>query len=168
MDRYLIIAINFLLLAWTTNCESLTFLGGGSPADSMAIYRGWNAREKGTLNFQFKTSKQDGLLLYMHGRRKRSAIYIKLWLEMSRLSLAISYSSEENTVKQLGRDLHDSNWHNVTLIRNHRTTVFELDGTQRIIANLHWNGILEVTSDLYVGNTLDRTGSTGYDIFSLN
>ena len=97
----------------------------------------------------------------MYGETKESTSYIKLSLGIGRLKLAIWHSPDENIEEELGRDLHDSNWHNVTIVRNHRTTLFELDGTQKIVAKLHWKGVIEVTSDLYVGNTLQRTGQHG-------
>ena len=156
MDNCIRLLLYTLLSVSTVSSESLTFLG-----DSMATYPRWYAKEKGTLNFQFKTSNQNGLLLYMYGETKESTSFIKLSLEIGRLRLAIWHSPEENIVEELGRDLHDSNWHNVTIIRNHRTTLFELDGMQRIVAKLHWKGIIEVTSDLYIGNTLKRTGLDG-------
>ena len=165
MDKHILLALKILVVVSMVRSESLTFYGGDNPADSMVIYDAWKAKVRGILNFQFKTSKPDGLLLYMYGKTKRSSSYIKLSLEIGRLSLTISHSQEENIEEQLGRDLHDSNWHNVTIIRNHRTTLFELDGTQRIITKLHWKAVLEVTSDLYVGNTLARIGSTGYDFY---
>ena len=147
MDKPSQLVLYTLLFMSTVSSESLTFLG-----DSMAIYPKWPAREKGTLNFHFKTAEPNGQLLYMDDKDKSSARHLMLALEIGRLKLAISHSRVENIAEELGRDLHDSNWHNVTITRNHRTTLFELDGMQRIVAKLHWKGILEISSDLYVGN----------------
>ena len=125
----------------------------------MATYPNWNAKQKGTLNFQFKTSEKEGLLLYMQGDTNKMSL--QLSLERGRLKLAISHSPEENMEEELGRDLHDSTWHNVTIQRNHRATLFELDGTQRVVTKLHWKETLAITSDLYVGGMEKMNGQSG-------
>lgn len=158
MDKRIALVVQIFLLIPTVKCESLSFLGGENPADSRARYQRWNARDKGTLNFQFRTSKPDGILLYMdnnieHDERAWSKSYIQLILEMGKLRLTVSHSPDESIAEELGTDLNDANWHNVTIIRNYRVTVFELDGMQRILTKLHWKSTLEVLSDLYVGNT---------------
>lgn len=155
MDIYTRFALYISLLVWNASSETLTFLG-----NSMAKYPKWNAIEKGTLNFQFKTSEKQGVLLYMQGDTNK--ISLQLSLELGRLKLAISFSLEENIEEELGRDLHDSTWHNVTIERNHRATLFELDGTQRVVTKLHWKESLAITSDLYVGRMERMYGQSGF------
>eukprot|EP00794_Sanderia_malayensis_P004634 gene4634-5241_t len=140
----------FLSRVIVIKSDELTFLGG---PDSWAVYRKWNLREKATLNFQFKTNNSQGNLVHIPGKKQNT--YLKLRLHNGNLALAVSYSAEENAEKELGTDLNDLLWHNVTITRNHRATVFELDGAQQLISNVHWEKVLDVTENVYVGNFVD-------------
>ena len=153
MEKQLLLWILDLICCITlTNSESLTFLGGENRTKSMAVFAGWNAKEKATINFQFKTAKENGLLFYQYGRES----HLKLSLDSGKLALSIYYSAETNIEKSLGRELNDLKWHNVTVMRNHRATMFELDGMQKLMTKLYWKKVLDVTSDLCVGN-VDNT-----------
>ena len=61
MERYLSLLKFLSLIIIPINSETLTFLGGNIAIESMAVYEGWNAREKATINFQFKTANPQGL-----------------------------------------------------------------------------------------------------------
>ena len=150
--QFLLWIVDLICYIRLTNSESLTFLGGENRTKSMAVFAGWNAKEKATINFQFKTAKENGLLFYQYGRES----HLKLSLDSGKLALSIYYSAETNIEKSLGRELNDLKWHNVTVMRNHRATMFELDGMQKLMTKLYWKKVLDVTSDLYVGN-VDNT-----------
>ncbi len=134
--------------------EKLTFLGG---PNSWALYRKWNLRERATLNFQFKTNNSHGNLVDIPSRKQGT--FLKLRLHNGKLAITVSYSADENGDKDLGSDLNDLLWHNVTIIRNHRATIFELDGTQKLISNVHWEKVLDVSDNVYVGNYVDSYGN---------
>ena len=156
------ISIVLHLVIALVHSEKLTFLGGKNPKESMVRYSNWYAKEKAALNFQFKTAKKDGILFFIRGAGDSKEVHLRLALENGRLSFAVSHSNLEHIAEDFGTDLNDLNWHNVTVIRNHRSTLFELDGTQRVMTKLHWKELLDLKSDLYVGSTDDAESGEEY------
>ena len=156
------ISIILHLVIALVHSEKLTFLGGKNPKESMVRYSNWYAKEKASLNFQFKTAKKDGILFFIRGAGDSKEVHLRLALENGRLTFAVSHSNLEHIAEDFGTDLNDLNWHNVTVIRNHRSTLFELDGTQRVMTKLHWKELLDLKSDLYVGSTDDAESGEEY------
>ena len=111
--------------------KTFTFLDHSS---SYIEYTQWDAAEAGNLTFSFKTHKPYGLLLYSDNNKNIGSgeSYINLKLKYGNLKLTVQMGGEDYKSKQVkelkvDKKLNDLKWHKVSLQRNKRLTVLEID-----------------------------------------
>ena len=118
---------------------------------AFARFKGWNAKTNGTLQFHFKTHKENSFLIYEDDNGQCQFFYLSL-LE-GRLSLRLKMGNcEETQTLLVGHKLADGKWHEVIVQRNFSETRVTLDGL--FTNSAYYRGIdqfFRVKSDLYVG-----------------
>lgn len=133
---------------------SLAGTGLRFPKDptAFAVFKGWNARTNGTLQFHFRTHNQNGFLIYADDKGQCEYIYLNLAEGRLRLRLKMGNCEETQTLL-VGHKLADGKWHKVTVQRNYSVTSVTVDGD--FINSTYYEGIdrhiFGVQSDLFVG-----------------
>lgn len=123
-----------------------------------ARFKGWNAKTNGTLQFHFKTHKENSFLIYEDDNGQCQYFYLSLLEE--RLSLRLKMGNCEKTQTLLvGHKLADGKWHEVIVQRNFSETRVTVDGL--FTNSTYYRGIdhpfFGVKSDLYVGGISSYT-----------
>lgn len=124
---------------------------------AFARFKGWNAKTNGTLQFHFKTHKENSFLIYEDDNGQCQFFYLSL-LE-GRLSLRLKMGNCEKTQTLLvGHKLADGKWHEVIVQRNFSETRVTVDDL--FTNSTYYRGIdpvFGVKSDLYVGGISSYT-----------
>ena len=124
---------------------------------AFARFKGWNAKTNGTLQFHFKTHKENSFLIYEDDNGQCQYFY--LFLLEERLSLRLKMGNCEKTQTLLvGHKLADGKWHEVIVQRNFSETRVTVDGL--FTNSTYYRGIdqfFRVKSDLYVGGISSYT-----------
>ena len=125
---------------------------------AFARFKGWNAKTNGTLQFHFKTHKENSFLIYEDDNGQCQYFYLSL-LE-GRLSLRLKMGNCEKIQTLLvGHKLSDGKWHEVIVQRNLSETRVTVDGL--FTNSTYYRGIdhpfFGVKSDLYVGGISSYT-----------
>ena len=124
---------------------------------AFARFKGWNAKTNGTLQFHFKTHKENSFLIYEDDNGQCQYFYLSL-LE-GRLSLRLKMANCEKIQTLLvGHKLADGKWHEVIVQRNLSETRVTVDGL--FTNSTYYRGIdqfFRVKSDLYVGGISSYT-----------
>ena len=125
---------------------------------AFARFKGWNAKTNGTLQFHFKTHKENSFLIYEDDNGQCQFFYLSL-LE-GRLSLSLKMGNCEKTQALLvGHKLADGKWHEVIVQRNLSETRVTVDDL--FTNSTYYRGIdhpfFGVKSDLYVGGISSYT-----------
>lgn len=124
---------------------------------AFARFKGWNAKTNGTLQFHFKTHKENSFLIYEDDNGQCQFFYLSL-LE-GKLSLRLKMGNCEKTQTLLvGHKLADGKWHEVIVQRNFSETRVTVDDL--FTNSTYYRGIdpdFGVKSDLYVGGISSYT-----------
>ena len=125
---------------------------------AFARFKGWNAKTNGTLQFHFKTHKENSFLIYEDDNGQCQHFYLSL-LE-GRLSLRLKMGNCEKIQTLLvGHKLADGKWHEVIVQRNLSETRVTVDDL--FTNSTYYRGIDDpffgVKSDLYVGGISSYT-----------
>ena len=124
---------------------------------AFARFKGWNAKTNGTLQFHFKTHKENSFLIYEDDNGQCQYFYLSLLEE--RLSLRLKMGNCEKTQTLLvGHKLADGKWHEVIVQRNFSETRVTVDDL--FTNSTYYRGIdrfFRVKSDLYVGGISSYT-----------
>ena len=127
---------------------------------AFARFKGWNAKTNGTLQFHFKTHKENSFLIYEDDNGQCQYFY--LYLLEGRLSLRLKMGNCEKTQTLLvGHKLADGTWHEVIVQRNFSETRVTVDDL--FTNSTYYRGIdqfFRVKSDLYVGGISSYTQFT--------
>ena len=118
---------------------------------AFARFKRWNAKTNGTLQFHFKTHKENSFLIYEDDNGQCQFFYLSL-LE-GRLSLSLKMGNCQKIQTLLvGHKLADGKWHDVIVQRNFSETRVTVNGL--FTNSTYYRGIdqfFRVKSDLYVG-----------------
>ena len=125
---------------------------------AFARFKGWNAKTNGTLQFHFKTHKENSFLIYEDDNGQCQYFYLSLLEE--RLSLRLKMGNCEKIQTLLvGHKLADGKWHEVIVQRNLSETSVTVDDL--FTNSTYYRGIDDpffgVKSDLYVGGISSYT-----------
>lgn len=119
---------------------------------AFAVFKGWNAKTIGTLEFHFKTKSENGFLIYEDDRGQCQYMYLSLVEGRLRLRLKMGDCEETQTIL-VGHSLADDKWHKATVQRNHSVTTVTVDG--EFTNTTHYRGyrkrFFKASSDLLVG-----------------
>ncbi|KAI8515072.1 Neurexin-2 [Branchiostoma belcheri] len=119
--------------------------------NSHARYANWNASSKGTLSFEFRTTQDRALLMYMDDGGKHD--FIELILLDGKLRLR-NKIEDDNPVKidlDTGSKLNDNQWHSVEIVRNNKMTTLSVDGKTKTGTSDGKKNILVSESDVFFG-----------------
>lgn len=124
---------------------------------AFARFKGWNAKTNGTLQFHFKTHKENSFLIYEDDSGQCQFFYLSL-LD-GRLSLRLKMGNcEKPQTLLVGHKLADGKWHEVVVQRNFSETRVTVDDL--FTNSTYYRGIGQffgVKSDLYVGGISSYT-----------
>ena len=131
----------------------------------------WDASERGTMSFKFKTHSPNGLLMYSDNSGSRTSLpsLILLKLEQGKLFVTVQMGSEDYRSKRsgaIGNDLDDLEWHHVLVKRDGRQTTITLDqNSDKSIALINDGelGKLELNSGLFFGGVSSKLAETLID-----
>ncbi|XP_070578761.1 neurexin-3-like isoform X4 [Ptychodera flava] len=143
--RFTVVSV-VLLFSLFSISSGLQFSGSSS---CYAQYDMWDATTNGTLSFEFKTAKKEGLLAYMDDGGQYDFLELKVAEGHVRLRYRIGEAAQ--TV-MLGDDMNDNNWHSVEVMRDFQKTTLIVDGARKAgSAKDDTETTLTSKSDLYVG-----------------
>lgn len=91
---------------------------------SLDLLRDPVAATRETIKFRFKTSYQNGVLLYSRGTQ---GDYFALQLIENRMVLNVDLGAGVMTSLSVGSLLDDNIWHDVVISRNRRDIIFSVD-----------------------------------------
>ncbi|CAH1263754.1 NRXN2 [Branchiostoma lanceolatum] len=119
--------------------------------NSHARYSNWNASSKGTLSFEFRTTQDRALLMYMDDGGQHD--FIELILLDGKLRLR-NKIEDDNPVKidlDTGSKLNDNQWHSVEIVRNYKMTTLSVDGKTKTGTSDGKKNTLVSESDVFFG-----------------
>ncbi|XP_055869522.1 uncharacterized protein LOC106070898 isoform X3 [Biomphalaria glabrata] len=141
-----------LVLVLICACESIVFLG---ERETYAKYPKWNACSNASIQFEFKTTQKDGLLMFTDDRGQYD--YLQVAIVDGSVHLWINFVREinQNLTIALGKDLNDGRWHNVAVKRNRMESTLEVDNNQfsRVSfgSDFNFGDFLETNNYMYFG-----------------
>ncbi len=112
-------------LAWATTTRSKTF----HSTESYAVYPQWLASIEGRCEFHFRTSQEDGILLYIDGDGELPKRYLYMGLIGGRITVEVKVGSSDTLTGSFGEHLNDNSLHKVTIIHNNKEFYFRLNNT---------------------------------------
>ncbi len=118
---------------------------------SYAQFKKWNVALNGSLEFEFKTERPNGLLLYTDDGGTYDFFEIKLVEGALRLRYNLGGGAQIITI---GRELNDGRWHKVSIKRNDDKTVLTVNNVTQSRTSKgkeFYFGNLATNSDVYVG-----------------
>eukprot|EP00794_Sanderia_malayensis_P004633 gene4633-5240_t len=136
-------------------CNSITLL---SRSSSYAVYPPWPANVTGRLEFRFKTSNPNSLLLYIeeenNEKDRDDKSYLQVSLQQGAIKLEVQMGGTDFWSKKhrvFGLDLNDLEWHSVEIKRKRRSTTLKIDQWSFNIINTGMASTLPINSSVYVG-----------------
>jgi len=96
-------------------------------SESYAQFPRWQACLNGSIGFEFKSDRPDGLLLYTDDGGGYD--FFELRLENRKLMIRLKLNDREagKKIAEDYRDLNDNQWHKVMMKRNNKETVLSID-----------------------------------------
>ena len=143
-----------ILLILIQTINSYTFL---NKRTSHLLYKQWNAKTYGKLNFKFKTHNSFGMLLYSDNSEIKNSInenFIAIKLNYGKLEITIQMGGEDLSKKkeEIGENLGDLKWHTIEVLRDNTKTTLTLDSTEPVVVeNKGEVQELELDSGVYFG-----------------
>ena len=137
----------FLFSLWS--CVTSLVLEGSTT--SYAQFRKWSASSNASLEFEFRTERPNGVLLYTDDGGYYDFLEIKLVDGTVRLRYNLGGGAE---VMSLGQQLYDGEWHKVGVRRQGPRTTFSVDNLsegQVSRGRDHNLGNLTTNSYVYIG-----------------
>nr|CAB3264446.1 neurexin-3-like [Phallusia mammillata] len=111
----------------------------------------WSSKTKGSIEFNFRTKEQNGLLIF--GQGNASDLFA---VEMYRGQLALVIDLGSQTARFLSYStnrMYDGKWHHVRIIRMGRKIVFNVDGVKKQHMILGTSTDLDLSSSMTVGGS---------------
>ncbi len=133
--------------------------------DSYSLYPAWLVQEQGRLDFSFRTSHRNGLLLYMEGNNFGLGEFFKLSLANGDLIAEILDTSVfVPSITTLSERLNDDGVHTVVIQHNPQDLQFTIRIDGRIPINIHYNllptSVKRISeSGVYIGGVPDNLAS---------
>ena len=137
----------FLFSLWS--CVTSLVLEGSTT--SYAQFRKWSTSANASLEFEFRTERPNGVLLYTDDGGYYDFLEIKLVDGTVRLRYNLGGGAE---VMSLGQQLYDGAWHKVGVRRQGPRTTFSVDNLSKGQVSLgrdHNLGNLTTNSYVYIG-----------------
>ncbi|ELT97440.1 hypothetical protein CAPTEDRAFT_26965, partial [Capitella teleta] len=117
-------------------------------SNSFARFPPWDACVNASISFEFKTTQQEGILMYVDDGGRYDFMEIMQRSGTIFLQLNIVDGREGRVEISVGNNLNDGRWHRVEVLRNRMETTLLVDGTP--------SSRYSFGSDFYFGNPADR------------
>ena len=139
-----------------------------------AMYERWDASTNGTLLFEFKTKKANGILIYEDDPEGMN--FIDIFLVNGRVRMRLNIGQCDLQQEFINGNFSDNKWHRLRVLRAFESTYFKVDNhSSKIIKCGREHTSFSARSSLYVGgiphdislNSLAFPGSF-YDVYNGN
>lgn len=120
----------------------------GPPTNSYARFPPWNACTNASISFEFKTTQEEGLLMYVDDGGRYDFMEVMQRSGTVVLQLNIVDGREGKVEIRIGNNVNDGRWHRVEILRNRMETTLLVDGTP--------SSRYSFGSDFYFGRPTER------------
>ncbi len=104
---------------------------------SYAIYPQWLASTDGRCEFSFKTSQENGILIYIDGNGELPLRFLYVELKGGQVAVTINVGAPESLTGVFGEHLNDNQLQTITIIHSNKEFDFRLNGTS--VARLQYD-----------------------------